>query len=175
MPERGDVVIFRAPAGAGQNWIKRVIGLPGDRVAVRGGEVFVNGKKLERDRVPDSHLAALGKQVRGEVYAESLAGRRYLIQLGGGDEKAADFPEKTVPEGCYFLLGDNRDSSAGQSRVRLRRPRRHRRRGGLRLPAGGELESVRRPAAVSGPRTLLTVRPRLLPELHVSFPPAPGR
>jgi signal peptidase I len=111
MPERGDVVIFRAPNRRGQTWIKRVIGLPGDRVAVRGGEVFVNGKKLERDRVPDSHLPALGDQVRGEVYTEHLAGRRYLIQLGGADEKAADFPEKTVPEGCYFLLGDNRDRS----------------------------------------------------------------
>ncbi len=110
MPDRGDVVVFRAPGRPGLSWIKRVIGLPGDRVAVRGGEVFVNGKKLERDRVPDSHLSAVGGQLRGEVYAEYHGGRRYLIQLGGG-AKAADFPEKAVPEGCYFLLGDNRDRS----------------------------------------------------------------
>jgi len=106
-PERGDVVVFRVPERHGQNWVKRVIGLPGDRVAVRDGEVFVNGKKLERDRVPDSHLAPLGSQ----VYAESLAGRRYFVQLGGGDAKAADFAEKSVPEGSYFVLGDNRDHS----------------------------------------------------------------
>jgi signal peptidase I len=111
MPERGDVVIFRVPDRRDQNWIKRVIGLPGDRVAVRGGEVFVNGKKLERDRVPDSHLTGLGKQVRGEVFTENLAGRRYLIQMGGREEKADDYAEKTVPEGRYFLLGDNRDNS----------------------------------------------------------------
>jgi signal peptidase I len=111
VPERGDVVVFRVPSRRGLNWIKRVIGLPGDRVEVRGGEVFVNGKKLERDRVPNAHLGALGGQARGEVFTEGLAGRRYLIQLGGGDEKAADFPEKTVPEGSYFLLGDNRDRS----------------------------------------------------------------
>jgi signal peptidase I len=111
MPERGDVVIFRVPGKPGLIWIKRVIGLPGDRVAVRGGEVFVNGRKLERDPVPTSHLAALGRQMRGTVYAESNAGRRYLIQVDGGEAKAADFPEKAVPDGCYFLLGDNRDTS----------------------------------------------------------------
>lgn len=111
MPERGDVVVFRVPNRPGQNWVKRVIGLPGDRVAVLGGEVLVNGKKLERDRVPASHLSALGNQVRGEVYIENLAGRRYLIEVGGGEAKAADFAEKTVPEGSYFVLGDNRDNS----------------------------------------------------------------
>ena len=112
MPERGAVVIFRIPDGGGQIWVKRVIGLPGDRVAVRGGEVWVNGKKLERDRVPDAGtLAALGTQVRGQVYTENLAGRRYFVQLGGADAKPADFPEATVPEGCYFMLGDNRDLS----------------------------------------------------------------
>jgi signal peptidase I len=110
-PERGDVVVFRAPSRPGQNWIKRVIGLPGDRVEVRDGEVFINGKKLERERVPGSHLPELGPQLRGKVYTENLAGRRYRIQLGGGEEKAADFAEKTVPEGSYFLLGDNRDNS----------------------------------------------------------------
>jgi signal peptidase I len=110
-PERGDVVVFRVPNKPGQTWIKRVIGLPGDRVEIRDGEVFINGKKLEHERVPGSHLPELGPQLRGKVFTENLDGRRYRIQLGGGEEKAANFPEKMVPEGSYFLLGDNRDNS----------------------------------------------------------------
>ena len=110
-PERGDLVVFRVPSEPGNNWIKRVIGLPGDRIAVRAGEVFVNGKKLERDPVPAAHLLTLGDQAKGKVFAETNAGRRYLIQLGAGEEKHADFAEKNVPEGSYFVLGDNRDNS----------------------------------------------------------------
>ena len=110
-PERGDVVVFRVPDKVDQKWVRRVIALPGDRVSVLGGEVFVNGKKLDRDRVPDSHLGALGGQIRGQVFKENNSGSSYLVQIGGGDKHAADFPEKTVPEGQYFLLGDNRDRS----------------------------------------------------------------
>lgn len=105
LPERGDVVVFKAPERPGLNWIKRVIGVPGDRVAVVAGDVFVNGTKLARTP------AVAGPQVRGVVFAEELAGRRYLVQMGGGTEKAKDYAEQVVPAGCYFLLGDNRDNS----------------------------------------------------------------
>jgi signal peptidase I len=110
-PQRGDVVVFHAPHNRRLNFIKRVIGLPGDTVEVRGGEVTVNGKKLERDRIPLSSLDLIKDHLAGSVFQEVNGGRRYLIMLGAGDEPAKDYPEKKVPEGTLFVLGDNRDNS----------------------------------------------------------------
>jgi signal peptidase I len=106
LPQRGDVITFRVPGKPGQNWIKRVIGLPGDTVEVRDGQVTVNGKKLERDRVPAEVLPA---PPEGEVFEESNAGRRYRILIG--KEKSPDQAKTTVPEGTCFVLGDHRDLS----------------------------------------------------------------
>ncbi len=78
---RGDVVVFHYPRDPKQNFIKRIIGLPGDRVVIWGGEVYVNGKRLIEPYVP----------------------ARY--------QDYADYPEVTVPKGEYYVLGDHRDSS----------------------------------------------------------------
>ncbi len=109
LPQRGDVVIFRVPRKPGQTWIKRVIGLPGDAVEVKGGEVLINGKRLERDRVPASSYSGIAGIPEGQVFVESNAGSRYSILIG--KEKNPDFPKATVPEGSLFLLGDHRDLS----------------------------------------------------------------
>jgi signal peptidase I len=106
---RGEVIVLRSPEKREQMFIKRVIALGGDRVAVRKNEVFVNGKKLERERVPASNLALVRRQATGTVFQESNSGQRYLVMLGG--EALPDYPEKTVPEGMCFVLGDNRDHS----------------------------------------------------------------
>ena len=79
-PERGDVVVFRTPPSeVGRTWIKRVIGVAGDRIVIKGREIEVNGKKLERERVPTESVAQIRKQVEGYVYYESHAGRRYRV------------------------------------------------------------------------------------------------
>jgi signal peptidase I len=78
-PQRGDIIVFRAPDGSGADYIKRVIALPGEKIAVRGGRVFVNRRPLS------------------EAY-ESHA-------------PEYDFPERRVPRGHLFVLGDNRNSS----------------------------------------------------------------
>lgn len=82
VPSHGDVVVFTLPEDSSTNIIKRVIGLPGDTVEVKGTQVFVNGKPIEND----SHAR----------------------WLGGG---LKDFSLHTVPEGNVFLMGDNRDNS----------------------------------------------------------------
>jgi signal peptidase I len=108
-PKRGDVVIFTVPRKPGLKWIKRVIGLPGDTVEVKDGEVFVNGKRLERDRVPVSSFSGIAGFPEGQVFVESNAGSRYLILIG--KEKNPDYTKATVPEGVFFVLGDHRDHS----------------------------------------------------------------
>jgi signal peptidase I len=116
MPRRGDVVVFRNPHNRRQTWLQRVIALPGDRVEIRAGQVFINGKRLERDRVPPDSLPPGGTPDGGEVFEESNAGSRYRVLLGAAGERAPDFAEKTVPDGSCFLLGDNRDLAVDSRR-----------------------------------------------------------
>jgi signal peptidase I len=137
MPERGDVVIA-SPPGARQDYIKRVIGLPGDRFAMRGGTVIINGVPVKRSAatpklIPvDQNAPCSDNQFPGRLVAgpdgqgycelpmvrETLPnGRSYdTIDLGHSDTD--DVPPTTIPQGHIFLMGDNRDRSA-DSRVPL--------------------------------------------------------
>jgi signal peptidase I len=116
LPKRGDVVTFRNPRNRTENWIKRVIGLPGDTVEVRGNEVLVNGKKLERDPVPAASLSAIHEEISGAVFYETNAGRRYKIMLAPSS-RPANYPRTKVPEGCCFVLGDNRNRSEDSRQI----------------------------------------------------------
>jgi signal peptidase I len=106
-PERGDLVVFRSPKDRRLTWIKRVIGLPGDVIALKNNEVYVNERKLERDRVPPSSRTPLQEQ--GDVFQESNAGLRYKILLAAAPSKAANYP--AIKVGSCFVLGDSRDNS----------------------------------------------------------------
>jgi signal peptidase I len=109
--ERGDVVVFRRPSAPDQTWVKRVIGLPGDRVQVMGGTVFVNGQAVPRTPLnitwdhDDPERKVL--QVR-ETLPE---GRSFLTYDGGSGLPGDDTDIFVVPEGQYFMMGDNRDNS----------------------------------------------------------------
>ncbi len=100
-PQRGDVVVFRLPSDDSQDYIKRVIGLPGDRVQVQNGELLINDKRIQRRFVADY------------VWREFLpdkAAHEILDLVSGslGDNS----PLFLVPRGHIFVLGDNRDNSA---------------------------------------------------------------
>ena len=119
-PKRGDVVVFRWPGDRAQAWVKRVVGLPGDRIQMRQGQLFINDRaaQLRPDGVGASEDERGGNE---PAY-------RYIETLPDGVEHAIfkmrenrldNTPEVTVPAGKLFVLGDNRDNSA-DSRVSVR-------------------------------------------------------
>jgi signal peptidase I len=113
-PERGDVVVFKFPPNPSIDYIKRVIGLPGDRIQVKAGELFINGEAVPREKVgqiTNKDVTEVDEPV--DVYRETLPnGVSYdtldLTPNGIGD----DTREFVVPEGHYFMMGDNRDNSS---------------------------------------------------------------
>jgi signal peptidase I len=108
---RGDQVVFRVASEPGLNWVKRVIGLPGDTVEVKDNVVFVNGEKLPRDPTPLASLGAAARQVKGQLFEETNAGRRYHILFAADMKPLPDYPRTKVPAGACFVLGDNRNNS----------------------------------------------------------------
>ncbi|WP_380879857.1 signal peptidase I [Sphingomonas sp. DBB INV C78] len=133
-PERGDVVVFKTPADNSTDYIKRVIGLPGDIIQIQGGQVIINGTPVPRVRVADfidpitgnspcrpepslnivEDKVADGSSVcRYPRYRETLPnGRSYDVLDLGHIPYADDTATYVVPAGHYFLMGDNRDRSA---------------------------------------------------------------
>jgi len=125
MPQRGDVAVFKYPGDQGQgtnrtDYIKRIVGLPGDRIQVANGVLHVNGKAVERTLIGD-YMAedAHGQYRKGKLYNETLPnGRVHLILETTDDGTSDNTPEFLVPANSYFVMGDNRDDSL-DSRTQL--------------------------------------------------------
>jgi len=118
-PDRGDVVVFRLPREDSTDYIKRVIGLPGDTIQMIDGVLHINGEPVKRERIEDFIETDEGMRTsRVKRWRETLPnGVSYttldLVDRGLYDNAG---PYK-VPEGHYFMMGDNRDNST-DSRVR---------------------------------------------------------
>jgi signal peptidase I len=113
-PQRGDVVVFKFPPNPEIDYIKRVVGLPGDHIQVKGGQLFINGEAVKREKVGEINNPDITEVDRPvEVWRETMPnGVSYdtldLTHNGIGD----DTREFVVPEGHYFMMGDNRDNSS---------------------------------------------------------------
>jgi signal peptidase I len=120
LPARGDVVVFRYPGDRSQVWVKRVIGLPGDRVEMRNGRLWLNGEQVAVKHDGQTMMEERGEpSIPATRYIETLpGGRAHPILKLSGRNPFDDTPEITVPAGNVFVMGDNRDNSA-DSRVPL--------------------------------------------------------
>jgi signal peptidase I len=113
MPERGDVIVFKLPRDPDQAYVKRVIGLPGDRIQMREGRLWINGTELSL-KADGSALVEeeTGAQISAPRYIETLPNGRnhsiFKLQWNGPLDNTAVF---VVPAGHLFMMGDNRDNS----------------------------------------------------------------
>jgi signal peptidase I len=109
-PDRGDVVVFRLPREPSTDYIKRVIGLPGDRIQMIGGLLHINGVPVKRERVADFIDDEDGNAVRRwrETLPNGVSYQTLDLQDNGSLD---DTEEYVVPPGHYFMMGDNRDNS----------------------------------------------------------------
>jgi signal peptidase I len=108
-PRRGDIAVFLTPVDEAP-YVKRLVGLPGDRVQMKAGSLYLNGERVAREEVVPPPLRF--RDNIGEVYREVLPnGRSYLIREISDQRPLDDTDVYEVPPGHYFFLGDNRDNS----------------------------------------------------------------
>lgn len=112
-PKTGDIVVFKEPTSNRVDFIKRIIGTPGDKIQMKNGRLYINGQMLNRRLIgQEMHTTEQGQMLYTR-YIETLPnGLEHPIFELGDNMQYDETPEYTVPENHYFMMGDNRDNSS---------------------------------------------------------------
>jgi len=120
-PQRGDVAVFKLPKDNETDYIKRIVGLPGDRIQMREGRLYINDQLVDRRALaPYPTRGRLGSIIQSPHYVETLPNRveHRLLEKGGDQFEYDNTGVFTVPEGHIFGMGDNRDDSLDSRSLR---------------------------------------------------------
>ena len=111
-PNRGDIIVFKLPRDGHTDYIKRLVGLPGDKIQVTHGAVSINGQPVQRDRqTPQVVDSAFGEPREVNRFTDTLGKHHFTTYSLDPSSTAENTGVFTVPQGCYFMMGDNRDNS----------------------------------------------------------------
>jgi signal peptidase I len=112
-PDRGDVVVFKLPRDPRVDYIKRIIGLPGDHIQMKSGLLYINDQPVKRERIADFMVTDGGMPHPAQQYIETLPNgvQHRILEESGDDGPLDNTGVYVVPPGHYFAMGDNRDNS----------------------------------------------------------------
>ena len=112
IPKRGDVIVFKTPADNRTDYIKRLIGLPGDIIQIKNKDLFINGLKINKRKVEQSIIINCGyENITSNFYEETLPNGTKYIAAYRKEGTMINTDRFIVPENHYFFMGDNRDCS----------------------------------------------------------------